>query len=59
MEPKFFGRNYQRGWEWYASRFERGEQKRFRGEASTMYSASYRSYRQIPQLITTTLLRSS
>ena len=51
MEPKFFGRNYQRGWEWYASQFAGSEHKQFRGEASTMYSSSYRSYRQTPQLI--------
>ena len=51
MEPKFFGRNYRRGWEWYASQFDGGEHKRFRGEASTMYSSSYRSYRRTPQQI--------
>ena len=51
MEPKFFGRNYRRGWEWYGQQFSGGEHCRLRGEASTMYSSSYRSYQHTPQLI--------
>ena len=51
MEPKFFGRNYRRGWEWYGQQFTGGELCRLRGEASTMYSSSYRSYQHTPQLI--------
>ena len=51
MEPKFFGRNYRRGWECYGQQFSGGEHCRLRGEASTMYSSSYRSYQHTPQLI--------
>ena len=51
MEPKFFGRNYRRGWEWYGQQFTGGEHCHLRGEASTMYSSSYRSYQHTPQLI--------
>ena len=51
IEPKFFGRNYRRGWEWYGQQFSSGEHCRLRGEASTMYSSSYRSYQHTPQLI--------
>ena len=51
MEPKFFGRNYRRGWEWYGQQFSGGEDCRLRGEASTMYTSSYRSYQHTPQLI--------
>ena len=51
MEPKFFGRNYRRGWEWYGQQFPGGEHYLLRGEASTMYTSSYRSYQHTPQLI--------
>lgn len=51
MEPKFFGRNYLRGWEWYANQFEADPQRPLRGEASTMYSSSYGSYARTPELI--------
>ena len=51
MEPKFFGRHYIRGWDWYANQFKEGEQYFLRGEASTMYSSSYGSYQHTPQLI--------
>ena len=51
MEPKFFGRHYIRGWDWYANQFREGEQFQLRGEASTMYSSSYGSYQHTPQLI--------
>ena len=50
-EPKFFGRNYRRGWEWYGQQFSGAECRRLRGEASTMYTSSYRSYQHTPQLI--------
>ena len=50
-EPKFFGRNYERGWSWYSHFFEEGKDKPLRGEASTMYSSTYRSFRYTPQLI--------
>ena len=51
MEPKFFGRNYLRGWEWYANQFEADPRRPLRGEASTMYSSSYGSYVRTPELI--------
>ena len=51
MEPKFFGRNYRRGWEWYGQQFSGAKRHRLRGEASTMYTSSYRSYQHSPQLI--------
>ncbi len=51
MEPKFFGRNYIRGWEWYGQQFPGAKRHRLRGEASTMYTSSYRSYQHTPQLI--------
>ena len=51
MEPKFFGRNYRRGWEWYGQQFSGAKRHRLRGEASTMYTSSYRSYQHAPQLI--------
>ena len=51
MEPKFFGRNYRRGWEWYGQQFSGEKNCALRGEASTMYTSSYRSYQHTPQLI--------
>ena len=51
MEPKFFGRHYLRGWEWYANQFEADPRRPLRGEASTMYSSSYGSYARTPVLI--------
>ena len=53
MEPKFFGRNYRRGWEWYGQQFSGGEHCRLRGEASTTYISTYRSYQHTPQLSAT------
>ena len=51
QEPKFFGRHYIRGWEWYAKQFKGGENYRLRGEGSTMYTSSYQSYKHTPELI--------
>ena len=51
MEPKFFGRHYLRGWEWYANQFEADPRRPLRGEASTMYSSSYGTYARTPELI--------
>ena len=51
MEPKFFGRHYLRGWEWYANQFAADPRRPLRGEASTMYSSSYGSYARTPELI--------
>ena len=50
-EPKFFGRNYGRGWTWYSSFFEAGRDLPLRGEASTMYSSGSPSFRYTPELI--------
>ncbi|RCL51849.1 MAG: sulfotransferase [Synechococcus sp. MED-G70] len=50
-EPKFFGRNYAKGWDWYISRFRKGEGIKFRGEASTMYASQLRSFRKAPKLM--------
>ena len=51
MEPKFFGRHYLRGWEWYANQFAADPRRPLRGEASTMYSSSCGSYARTPELI--------
>ena len=51
MEPKCIGRNYRRGREWYGQQFSGAKRHRLRGEASTMYTSSYRSYQHTPQLI--------
>ena len=50
-EPKFFGRNYHKGWDWYAHFFESGRERQLRGEASTMYSSSSHEFQYTPQLI--------
>ena len=50
-EPKFFGRNYDKGWEWYASRFQKGEHCALRGEASTMYASGLKSFKSTAQLM--------
>ena len=51
MEPKFFGRHYLRGWEWYANQFEADPRRPLRGEASTIYTSSYGCYARTPELI--------
>ena len=51
MEPKFFGRHYLRGWEWYANQFEADPRRPLRGEASTMYTSSYGCYARTPELL--------
>ena len=51
MEPKFFGRNYRLGCEWYGQLFSGGEHRRLRGETSKIYTSTYRSYQHTPQLI--------
>ena len=50
-EPKFFGRNYERGWAWYAHFFEKGGHLSLRGEASTMYTSSSPAFSFTPELI--------
>lgn len=50
-EPKFFGRYHSKGWEWYASRFEKGSSLALRGEASTLYASRMKSFRHAPELM--------
>ena len=50
-EPKFFGRNYKKGWDWYASRFEAGKDYALRGEGSTMYTSKMKKFRYTPELM--------
>ena len=50
-EPKFFGRNYGKGWEWYASRFEAGKDFALRGESSTMYASKMKKFQHTPELM--------
>lgn len=50
-EPKFFGRRYDKGWEWYARLFRRARPRQLRGEASTMYSSALLSYEHAPALM--------
>ena len=50
-EPKFFGRYYGKGWEWYASRFAKGKAATLRGEGSTMYASSLKTFRKAPELM--------
>jgi len=50
-EPKFFGRNYDKGWAWYHKIFSPGEGYACRGEASTMYSSHIGSFRYTPRLM--------
>jgi len=50
-EPKFFGRNYKKGWSWYASRFEQGKGFALRGEASTMYTSRMENFAHTPKLM--------
>ncbi|MBD1195012.1 sulfotransferase [Vulcanococcus sp. Clear-D1] len=50
-EPKYFGRYYQNGWEWYGSRFAKGADKMARGEGSTMYASLLTTYRHTPELM--------
>lgn len=50
-EPKFFGRCYDKGWDWYAKIFRPGRRYPLRGEASTMYASPLGSFRHTPALI--------
>ena len=50
-EPKFFGRYYSKGWDWYGSRFSAGSGKSIRCEGSTMYSSSLPFYKNTPALL--------
>ena len=50
-EPKFFGRRYDKGWQWYGRMFRTGRSFRLRGEGSTMYASALSSYRHTPALM--------
>ncbi|MFQ6539610.1 MULTISPECIES: sulfotransferase family protein [Aphanothece] len=54
-EPKFFGRHYDKGWDWYASHFQAGRDARLRGEGSTMYSSTLPGFEHTAALIKTYL----
>ncbi|MGL6135229.1 MAG: sulfotransferase [Prochlorococcaceae cyanobacterium] len=50
-EPKFFGRRYDKGWDWYAGLFGKGKRQRLRGEGSTMYASALGSFQHAPALM--------
>lgn len=50
-EPKFFGRCYDKGWQWYGRLFSDGRNKAFRGEGSTMYASQLQGFRHAPELM--------
>ena len=50
-EPKFFGRYYSKGWDWYANRFSAGQGMALRGEGSTMYTSQMSAFKNTPELM--------
>ena len=50
-EPKFFGRFYSKGWDWYANRFSDGQGVALRGEGSTMYTSQMQAFKDTPELM--------
>jgi len=50
-EPKFFGRRYDLGWQWYGSLFKRAKKTMLRGEGSTMYTSDLSSFTHAPELM--------
>jgi hypothetical protein len=54
-EPKFFGRHYDKGWEWYANHFKHGRHAKLRGEGSTMYTSPLPGFEHTAALIHTYL----
>lgn len=50
-EPKFFGRRYAKGWQWYSRIFRPGKGCLLRGEGSTMYASALNSFRYAPALM--------
>ena len=50
-EPKFFGRHYGKGWDWYSSHFSKGKNFSLRGEGSTMYTSELSDFRHTPALM--------
>ena len=50
-EPKFFGRRYDLGWEWYGKLFRHGKKRKLRGEGSTMYASALTSFSHAPSLM--------
>tara|TARA_Y100001968_G_C19380025_1_gene729798 strand:+ start:252 stop:1079 length:828 start_codon:yes stop_codon:yes gene_type:complete len=50
-EPKFFGRCYYKGWDWYGSRFRKANKSAIKGEASTMYTSGLGYFRYSAKLM--------
>lgn len=50
-EPKFFGRNYTKGFNWYSTLYDKGSHFPIKGEASTMYSSRMKNFKRTPALI--------
>ena len=50
-EPKFFGRRYDKGWEWYGRLFKPGRNRKLRGEGSTMYASALKTFAHAPALM--------
>ena len=50
-KPKFFGRFYSKGWDWYANRFSDGQGLALRGEGSTMYTSQMQAFKDTPELM--------
>lgn len=50
-EPKFFGRRYDKGWQWYGRLFKPGKSYKLRGEGSTMYASALKSFAHAPALM--------
>jgi hypothetical protein len=50
-EPKFFGRRYDKGWQWYGRLFKPGKRCKLRGEGSTMYASALKSFDHAPALM--------
>ncbi len=49
-EPNFFNKNFEEGWEWYYSLFDKVKTQKAIGEASTSYAQIY-LYPEVPQRI--------
>jgi hypothetical protein len=50
-EPKFFGRSYDKGWDWYGRLFKGGRGRKLRGEGSTMYASALKTFAHAPALM--------
>ncbi len=51
-EPKFFGLDYEKGWDWYGGKvFMKGKDYPIRGEASTMYASERPAFEYTAELM--------